>query len=350
MFKKATYLVITFLTLSIILAACGSKATPTPTTNPDAVYTAAAQTADARLTEFFQSTPSPLPATPTPTFDFTQTAVAQTATAQAASALLTQMAALTLTPLATLTSTPAPTVLSGDRATYVSDVTIPDGTDLAPGAAFVKTWKFQNTGTTTWSTSYSLVFISGDQMGTVTSVPLPESVAPGQQVNVSVNMVAPTTTGTYRGFWEMKNAAGQLFAESVYVLIDVVSGGATATTAPGVTPTPTSTGAPGNLITNLSMAVDPPSWLGCPHTFTFAASFTLNQGATLTYVLEAGSETPGFQFNLPGPQTSTFFAGTYSLTFPLEFTSSGIGWVRIHFTAPVDITSNQAAFNLTCTR
>jgi hypothetical protein len=98
------------------------------------------------------------------------------------------------------------------------------------------------------------------------------------------------------------------------------------------------------------MSVDQDTFLGpCPYTFTFAATFTLNQGATLTYKLEAGSDTPGFQFNLPGPQTSTFGPGTYSLTFPLEFTDSGTGWVRFHITAPVDITSNQASFNLTCT-
>jgi hypothetical protein len=96
------------------------------------------------------------------------------------------------------------------------------------------------------------------------------------------------------------------------------------------------------------MAVDEPIFSGaCPHMFTFSASFTLDQAATLTYVLEAGSDTPGFQFNLPPAQTSPFSAGTYTLSFPLEFDSTANGWVRLHVTAPVDVTRTRPA-SLTC--
>jgi hypothetical protein len=346
--KKVLFFTLVFLLMPILLMGCGSRESATPTTNPDLIYTAAAQTADVRLTQIYQSTPSVTPVPPTPTFDPTQTAAAQTA-----SAILTQSALVSLTPQGTVTQM-VPTLPSnpqGDRSVYVSDVTIPDGSVIAPGAAFVKTWKLQNAGTTTWTTSYSFVFISGEQMGTITSVPLPQSVSPGQQVDVSVNMVAPATQGTYQGYWKMKNSAGQMFNDSVYVLIKVGTGGATQpVNTPGPSPSPTSTGSPGNLISSLTMSVDEGTYLGqCPHTFTFAATFTLSQSATLTYKLEANSDTPGFQFNLPGAQTSTFGAGTYSLSFPLAFTSSGTGWLRFHVTAPVDVTSNQVSFSLTCT-
>lgn len=345
--KKAFLITLAVMVMPIILLGCGPREPATPTTNPDLIYTAAAQAAEATLTQIFQSTPSATPVTPTPTFDPTQTAAAQTVVA-----MQTQMAILSLTPQGTAVGTAVPTSragFSGDRAVYVSDVTIPDGSIIAAGTTFRKTWKLMNGGTTTWTTSYTFSFASGDQMGTITSVPLTQSVAPGQQVDVSVDMVAPTTTGRYQGFWKMKNGSGQLFNDPVYVLINVGSGGATSTTAPGTTTTPTSTGIPGNPISNLSMAVDEGTFLGsCPHTFTFAATFTVNQSATLTYKLEAYSDTPGFTFNLPGAQTSTFGPGTYSLSFPLDFTSSGTGWVKFHITAPQDILSNQAAFNLTC--
>jgi hypothetical protein len=347
--KKVTIFILAILAIPIVLIGCSSKAPASPTINPDLIYTAAAQTADARLTQIFQSTPSAAPVTPTPTLDATQTAAAQTASAM----LLTQAAALTPTPPGTATSAPNPTGPSGDYAAYVADPTIPDGTVISPGAAFVKTWRLQNAGTTTWTTSYSLAFVSGEQMGTITSVPLAQSVLPGAQIDVSVDMVAPTNVGTYQGYWKMKNASGQFFNDSVYVLIAVGSGGATqpaVTNTPGPSPTPTSTGVPSNPITNLTMAVDQGTFIGaCPHTFTFAATFTLNQSATLTYNLEAGSDTPGFGFSLPGPQTSTFGTGTYSLTFPLEFTDSGTGWVQFHVTAPVNMTSNQVSFDLSCT-
>ena len=344
--KNVTIFILAVFIIPIVLMGCSSKAPASPTTNPDLIYTAAAQTADARLTQIFQSTPSATPVTPTPTFDATQTAAAQTA-----SAVLTQATSLTVTPQATASSTPLPPGPSGDRVVFVADVTIPDGTVIAPGAAFVKTWRLQNAGTSTWTTSYSLAFVSGEQMGTINSVPLAQSVGPGAQIDISVDLVAPTNPGTYQGYWKMKNASGQFFNESVYVLIAVGSGGATQpakTSTPGATPT--STGVPTNPISSLTMSVDKDTYLGsCPYTFTFAATFTLSQGATLTYNLEAGSDTPGFKFDLPGSQTSTFGPGTYSLAFPLKFTDSGTGWVRFHVTVPVDMTSNQATFNLTCT-
>jgi hypothetical protein len=346
--KKVTIFTLAILTIPMILLGCGSKTPASPTTNPDLIYTAAAQTADARLTQIFQSTPSAVPVTPSPTFDATQTAAAQTAIAS-----LTQVIDLTPTQTVQPTATqgiPGPT---GDKAAFVADVTIPDGTVISPGAAFTKTWRLQNAGTTNWTASYALDFISGEKMGTITSVPISQSVAPGAQIDVSVDLVAPNNAGSYQGYWKMKNASGQFFNDSVYVLITVGSGGATqpsVTNTPGASPTSTSTGVPANPISNLNMSVDQDTYQGqCPYTFSFLATFTLNQGATLTYGIEADSDTPGFQFNLPGPQTSTFGPGTYSLPFQLEFTDTGSGWVRFHVTEPVDVTSNQATFNLTCT-
>jgi hypothetical protein len=346
--KNVTFLIFAILIIPMVLMGCSSKASGSPTTNPDLIYTAAAQTADVRLTQIFRSTPSATPVTPTPTFDAVQTMAAQTL-----SALQTQAAGLTPTSQGTATFTPVPTGPSGDRAVFVTDVTIPDGTVLAPGAAFTKTWKLQNAGTSNWTTSYSLAFVSGEQMGAITSAPLDQSVPPGQQIDVSVNLVAPVNPGTYQGYWKMKNASGQFFNDVVYVKIVVGNAKITPTVTPG-TPvvTPTSTGIPSNPITSLSMSVDKGSYTGpCnpSYTFNFTATLTLSQGATLTYGLGASSNTPGFVFNLPVPQTSTFGPGTYSLYFALDFTSSGAGQVWFHVTAPLDVASNHVDFALDCT-
>ena len=50
---------------------------------------------------------------------------------------------------------------SCDMAQFVADVTIPDGTTLAPGATFAKTWRLKNIGSCTWTTSYAVVFTGG---------------------------------------------------------------------------------------------------------------------------------------------------------------------------------------------
>jgi len=93
-----------------------------------------------------------------------------------------------------------------DLAQFVRDVSIPDGSIFAPGAAFTKTWRLRNAGTCTWS-GYSLVFDSGDAMNGASPTTI-GSVGPGQEVDVSVNLTAPATNGSYRGFWRIRNASG----------------------------------------------------------------------------------------------------------------------------------------------
>lgn len=48
-------------------------------------------------------------------------------------------------------------------------------------------------------------------MGAAASAAFPQNVAVGQTVDISINMTAPTTAGSYRGFWMFKNASGALF-------------------------------------------------------------------------------------------------------------------------------------------
>jgi uncharacterized repeat protein (TIGR01451 family) len=139
---------------------------------------------------------------------------------------------------------PIPTIAPGtctDRVAFIADVTVPDNTQFAPSTAFTKVWRLKNVGTCTWSTSYTVYLVSGDGMGATYPAPLPNSVAPGQTVDVSVNMVAPATDGTYRGNWALKNAAGSLFALGAHsdvpfwVQIRVGTGGIITTPIPGCT-------------------------------------------------------------------------------------------------------------------
>jgi hypothetical protein len=120
----------------------------------------------------------------------------------------------TVTPVAV---TPVPTISTlppytgCNRATFVSDITVPDGTVLLPGQPFTKTWRFRNTGKCTWTTDYSLAFSAGDQMGGPSPVKLPSVVAPNQTVDISLNLTAPTAAGNYRGYWLMMNDKGGMF-------------------------------------------------------------------------------------------------------------------------------------------
>lgn len=340
---KYPKIVFILVLVAVLAAACqGAPAsTVAPTTDPALILTAAAQTAAVRLTQMVALTPSATPTSTTPTPDLAQTAAVQTVAAQ----LTATAAASSPTPSPTV-ATPAPTTQAGgvDRLQYVDDVTIKDGTVFAPGAAFKKIWKVKNVGVTTWTVQYALVFVQGDKIGAPDKVFLTKNVAPGETIDISVDMVAPTTLGSHRGYWRMLNAAGKFFDDSLYVDI-VVS----ATT----TGTPTPTGTPGTpvglTISNATMVVDTAVYSGtCPHTLTFTAQFTASGSGQVTYQLKAESTTPGFTFNLPAATTMNVVAGNYILPFSLEMQSSVVGWVALQITAPMAVTSPQANFSLTC--
>jgi|GEM_PF-3377837 len=130
---------------------------------------------------------------------------------------------IVVTPTPTVTGTPptsTPTRTAGpgivpasscNKAQFVSDVTIPDGTVILPGATFTATWRLKNVGSCAWTTSYQLVFVSGEQMGAPAFSALTKGVAVGETADISVVMTAPQVTGLYRGYWMIKDASGALF-------------------------------------------------------------------------------------------------------------------------------------------
>jgi hypothetical protein len=98
-----------------------------------------------------------------------------------------------------------------NAARFVKDVTVPDGTLLPPNASFTKVWRLQNIGSCTWDSRYSLVFVNGDRMSGASPSALTQVVAPGNTVDVSVALVAPTSSGKFKGNWMLQNPSGGRF-------------------------------------------------------------------------------------------------------------------------------------------
>ncbi|HQV94113.1 MAG TPA: NBR1-Ig-like domain-containing protein, partial [Anaerolineales bacterium] len=151
------------LALSTVLA-CGlfsPNSSPQPAETLNALYTSAAQTLDALSTQVaFTETPLP---TATNTLSF------------GASTSTPFSAVTTVPPIATLTRC--------DAAAFVSDVTYADGAVVGRGSNFTKIWRLKNVGACAWTTSYALVYVSGEKFGASNSVSLPGNVAPGQTVD-----------------------------------------------------------------------------------------------------------------------------------------------------------------------
>src|SRR4030042_5530492 len=111
-----------------------------------------------------------------------------------------------------LTQTSLPEVLCDQAAAgNPIDITIPDDTLIAPGQSIIKTWKLVNSGSCTWTASYSARFFYGDRMDAPESVSLQETILPSQSVEISIEMVAPLPAGMYQGKCKLSNPSGVLF-------------------------------------------------------------------------------------------------------------------------------------------
>ncbi len=104
---------------------------------------------------------------------------------------------------AALNSTPA----CKDGAVLIADVTYPDNAHVIAGEKFTKTWKIENAGGCPW-TGYTVAFVSGDRMEAPDSVPVSETKTK-DSVEVSIDLVAPTTDGSYTANFELRNAQGK---------------------------------------------------------------------------------------------------------------------------------------------
>lgn len=94
-----------------------------------------------------------------------------------------------------------------NSASFVTDVTIPDNSIIGAGETFTKTWRVSNTGTCIWASDYVLTYYSESRMGAPDSVPL-DITYPGQALDISVELTAPSSPGTYRGNFVIKNPEG----------------------------------------------------------------------------------------------------------------------------------------------
>lgn len=217
--RRTAAILLSILALFTATLACtmpGASTSPTTTTDPvSAAGTSAAQTALAQLALN----------TPVPT--------------------LPPLATATLQPSSTTappTLTPSVTPIPCNSAEFVSDVNYPDKTSVLPGTSFTKTWRLQNTGSCTWTSGYSVVYVQGDRMGAPDSTPVTSgTVASGAQVDASVPLVAPAAPGTYRGDFMLRAPDGSRFGigpgGNAVFWVEIVVPAPTSTPTPTATPT-----------------------------------------------------------------------------------------------------------------
>lgn len=217
------------VTLAFLLAACGSSpqtivVTPTPDTlatqaadNQGLLSTIAAnQAVFAAQTQTAEVSPTDSP-TASPTDKATQAAATQIAA--------TSSPTPTSITLPTLTAAP----IACNAAQFVSDLSIQDGSLFQAKESFVKTWRIKNIGSCIWEDGYAIRFSDGTNLATKNEYDLPAVVRPGDSIDISINMAAPNSVGTFESNWMLVSKDGKRFgvglasSNPIYLSIQVIA-------------------------------------------------------------------------------------------------------------------------------
>lgn len=145
---------------------------------------------------------------------------------------------------------------------FVADLSVPDDTVFTAGEAFTKEWLLRNNGTCPWVTGYSVVFVDGNPMSAEETITLEQAVAPGEDLELAIDMVAPEEPDTYVGTWQLADANGEAFGVNGFIddgfWLQIIS---VEDVAPTATPPPNSAALGGVVWDDFCINSDPGS--GC---------------------------------------------------------------------------------------
>jgi hypothetical protein len=197
------------------LAACGGGK---PTSDPSLALTEIWRTVAVAQTQ------TALSASPTPSLTKTP-AVSPTLQATNTPLLTSTSMPGTLTATSFSIPTSSGTQSEGvDNFIGVADVTYPDYSEVVAGTNFIKTWQVQNLGPSTWNMNYRLIFGwggVGTNWKTTAASYFTTTVLPGEKLEISVELMAPTVAGTYSAAFRLQNDKGYNFGPAQTVIIVV---------------------------------------------------------------------------------------------------------------------------------
>ncbi len=108
---------------------------------------------------------------------------------------------------------------------YFDDLTIPDGTEVPPGAQLDKQWIVENQGTCNWGENYRLKFISGSELSASADQALYPARS-GTRPTIRIQFTAPQEAGKYHSAWQAYSPTGEPFGDPIFIEIVVVEGAA----------------------------------------------------------------------------------------------------------------------------
>lgn len=114
----------------------------------------------------------------------------------------------------TIRATPTP--LCEDSLTFLSDLTIPDGSQVSAGATMDKRWEVQNNGSCNWTEGYTLRLIAGVDLGANPQQALYPARS-GTRAVIRMTFQAPIEPDSYRSAWQAYDPAGKPFGDPIFI-------------------------------------------------------------------------------------------------------------------------------------
>jgi len=220
--KKIIFIISSLLIL--LMAVSCNGAAKEPTIDANLIYTQAAQTVEAQLTEAAALIPTatntiPPTATelpPTPTI----LSLGQSTTGTPVPLFTMPSSGTFTSPLTGTQAAGGPTAtvrvqVQGDKAQFFYSHPA-DGAKMGSNVGFTFIVGMGNVGSTTWSTNYRLVFTGGTQITTATSFQLEWETAPGDTAEFYLPARTPAEPGSYTSYFQVVNQAGAYVQESMF--------------------------------------------------------------------------------------------------------------------------------------
>jgi hypothetical protein len=109
------------------------------------------------------------------------------------------------------------------RARFVADLTLPDGTRIAPLTEVTKIWELENSSNSAWPAGVHLVPVGGENMHLSVdkqALMLPPC-APGDRVAATVELRMPVKPGRYTQYFRLAYENGVRFGDPLWVDVNV---------------------------------------------------------------------------------------------------------------------------------
>lgn len=115
---------------------------------------------------------------------------------------------------------PTPTLVCTNSLLFLADQTIPDRTEVEPGAILNKVWEVENNGTCNYDDRYRLKLIGGSELGARSEQALYPARS-GTRFQISIRFIAPSESGLVRSAWQAFDPQGDPFGDPIYLEVVV---------------------------------------------------------------------------------------------------------------------------------